>query len=62
MLHFSPIVPRGTGPLRSYLCDKARRAQLNIATKTSPLVAVFDVNQQTSLVGFFIVVGTLRVP
>ena len=42
MLHLPPIAPRGIGPLRNYLYDKARRAQLNIATKTSPLVEVFE--------------------
>ena len=41
--------------VRSAAIYVTRRAalKLNIATKTSPLVAVFDVNQQTSLVGFF---------
>ena len=42
MLQFPPIAPRGTSPLRSHLYDKAHRAQLNIATKTSPLVEVLE--------------------
>lgn len=55
MLQFPPISPRGTGPLRSHLYDKVGRAQLNFATWTSPLVEVFDINQQTSADGLFFV-------
>ena len=42
MLHLPPITRRGIGPLRRYLYDKAHRAQLNIATKTSPLVEICE--------------------